>query len=203
MPGPWDGNVHGPFTRASWRGRTAVKRIDGRARGADPRLVTGTFTTAVQVHTALEPHACVAPLGRPAASLHLHLSTQSVGLVRRAGRQAVEPARGSGSRRRRSRRRRLRGQGRDHRRDDRGRRARHEPAARRSAWCSAGRGADRRRQPARDPDHARTARRRQGRPRGPHHGRPRPRRGVHRVGRRGVSPVSCTARRPGGSATST
>ncbi|SNT29433.1 xanthine dehydrogenase YagR molybdenum-binding subunit [Streptosporangium subroseum] len=80
LPGPWNGNVHGPFTRASWRGRTAVKRIEAARGAADPRLVTGTFTTAVQVHTPLEPHACVARWDT-GGDLHLYLSTQSVGLV--------------------------------------------------------------------------------------------------------------------------
>ena len=42
--------------------------------------MTGTFTTAVQVHTPLEPHACVARWDT-GGDLHLHLSTQSVGLV--------------------------------------------------------------------------------------------------------------------------
>ncbi|MER6828148.1 molybdopterin-dependent oxidoreductase [Streptosporangium sp. NPDC000563] len=77
LPGAWNGNVRGPFTRASWRGRTAAKRIEAARRDADPRLVTGTFTTAVQVHTPLEPHACVARWDAE-GDLHLHLSTQTV-----------------------------------------------------------------------------------------------------------------------------
>ncbi|MEU0480922.1 molybdopterin-dependent oxidoreductase [Streptosporangium sp. NPDC006013] len=80
LPGGWHGNVHGPFTRASWRGRTAVKRIETARRDADPRLVSGTFTTAVQVHTPLEPHACVARWDGE-GDLHLHLSTQTIGLA--------------------------------------------------------------------------------------------------------------------------
>ncbi|MER5626293.1 molybdopterin-dependent oxidoreductase [Streptosporangium sp. NPDC002544] len=80
LPGGWHGNVRGPFTRASWRGRTAVKRIEAARRDADPRLVSGTFTTAVQVHTPMEPHACVARWDGE-GDLHLHLSTQTVGLV--------------------------------------------------------------------------------------------------------------------------
>ncbi|WP_440104992.1 molybdopterin-dependent oxidoreductase [Streptosporangium sp. H16] len=80
LPGDWNGNVRGPFTRASWRGRTAVKRIEAARRDADPRLVTGTFTTAVQVHTPLEPHACVARWDDE-GDLHLHLSTQTVGVA--------------------------------------------------------------------------------------------------------------------------
>ncbi|WP_030911487.1 molybdopterin-dependent oxidoreductase [Streptosporangium amethystogenes] len=80
LPGDWHGNVHGPFTRASWRGRTAVKRIETARRDAEPRLVSGTFTTAVQVHTPLEPHACVARWDGE-GDLHLHLSTQTIGLT--------------------------------------------------------------------------------------------------------------------------
>ncbi|MEV4379207.1 molybdopterin-dependent oxidoreductase [Streptosporangium sp. NPDC049644] len=80
LPGDWHGNVRGPFTRASWRGRTAVKRIETARRDADPRLVSGTFTTAVQVHTPLEPHACVARWDGE-GDLHLHLSTQTIGLA--------------------------------------------------------------------------------------------------------------------------
>ncbi|MFF5205682.1 molybdopterin-dependent oxidoreductase [Streptosporangium sp. NPDC000396] len=80
LPGGWNGNVRGPFTLASWRGRTATSRIETARRRADPRLVTGTFTTAVQVHTPMEPHACVARWDAE-GDLHLHLSTQTVGLA--------------------------------------------------------------------------------------------------------------------------
>ncbi|WP_433236784.1 molybdopterin-dependent oxidoreductase [Streptosporangium sp. CA-135522] len=80
LPGGWNGNVKGPFTMAGWRSRTALNRIEAARRRADPYLVTGTFTTAVQVHTPLEPHACVARWDGP-DELHLHLSTQTVGLV--------------------------------------------------------------------------------------------------------------------------
>ncbi|MFG1941312.1 molybdopterin-dependent oxidoreductase [Nonomuraea sp. NPDC048826] len=80
LPGGWNGNVRGPFTRASRRGGTAAERIDDARRRADPRLVTGTYTTAVQVHTPLEPHACVARWDER-GDLHLHLSTQAVAMV--------------------------------------------------------------------------------------------------------------------------
>ncbi|MGV9778919.1 molybdopterin-dependent oxidoreductase [Streptosporangium sp. NPDC003464] len=80
LPGGWNGNVKGPFAMAGWRSRTALNRIEAARRRADPRLVTGTFTTAVQVHTPLEPHACVARWDGP-GELHLHLSTQTVGLA--------------------------------------------------------------------------------------------------------------------------
>jgi xanthine dehydrogenase YagR molybdenum-binding subunit len=80
LPARWDGNVRGPFARASWRSRTAASRIDAARRRADPRLVRGTFSTAVQVHTPLEPHACVARWDAR-GDLYLYLSTQAVGVV--------------------------------------------------------------------------------------------------------------------------
>jgi xanthine dehydrogenase YagR molybdenum-binding subunit len=93
LPGEWNGNVRGPFTRASWRGGTAAKRIDEAGKRSDPRLVTGTYTTAVQVHTPLEPHACVARWDDQ-GDLHLHLSTQSVAAVaaHAAERWKLDPA---------------------------------------------------------------------------------------------------------------
>jgi len=69
MPARWHGNVRGP-TSTSWRGGTAAKRVDLARERRDPRLVSETFTTAVQTHTALEPHVCVASWD-PAGDLHL------------------------------------------------------------------------------------------------------------------------------------
>nr|WP_240973448.1 molybdopterin-dependent oxidoreductase [Nonomuraea sp. FMUSA5-5] len=80
LPGGWNGNVRGPFAGASRRSRTAVNRIEAARRRADPLLVTGTFSTAVQVHTPLEPHACVARWDER-GDLHLYLSTQTVALA--------------------------------------------------------------------------------------------------------------------------
>ncbi|MGR6920046.1 molybdopterin-dependent oxidoreductase [[Actinomadura] parvosata] len=80
LPGGWNGNVRGPFSGASRRSRTAVNRIEAARRRADPLLVTGTFSTAVQVHTPLEPHACVARWDER-GDLHLYLSTQTVALA--------------------------------------------------------------------------------------------------------------------------
>ncbi len=60
----------------SWRGGTAVKRIE-KARDDDGQtLVEATFTTGVQAHTCMEPHGCVARWD--GGDLHLHLSTQAV-----------------------------------------------------------------------------------------------------------------------------
>jgi xanthine dehydrogenase YagR molybdenum-binding subunit len=95
MPTParWHGNVRGP-AGTSWRGGTAARRIAAARERGDDRLVSGTFTTAVQVHTPMEPHACVARWDGDGA-LHLHVSTQSVGLVAEeaAKRWRLEPER--------------------------------------------------------------------------------------------------------------
>ncbi|MFB9252884.1 molybdopterin-dependent oxidoreductase [Sphaerisporangium melleum] len=80
MSAPWNGNVRGPFNRMSKRGRTAAQRVEAARAAGDPGLVAGTFTTAVQVHTPLEPHACVARWDEDGA-LHLHMSTQAIEMV--------------------------------------------------------------------------------------------------------------------------
>ncbi|MFE0645082.1 2Fe-2S iron-sulfur cluster-binding protein [Streptomyces sp. NPDC058877] len=75
----WNGNVRGP-AQLNWRGGRAVKRIlQARAVG-DRRLVEATFTTEPQVHTPLEPHACLASWDGD-GDLHLWVSTQAVGAV--------------------------------------------------------------------------------------------------------------------------
>ena len=81
LPGhaPWQGNVRGP-TRMNWRGRTAARRIAAARERGDGRLVSATFTTAVQTHTPMEPHACVARWD-DRGELHLYVSTQAVGKV--------------------------------------------------------------------------------------------------------------------------
>uniref|UniRef100_UPI000381167C xanthine dehydrogenase family protein molybdopterin-binding subunit n=1 Tax=Nocardiopsis halophila TaxID=141692 RepID=UPI000381167C len=84
LPAPWRGNVRGPATLGLRRG-TAVKRLnDAHARG-DRLLYSAEFTTAVQVHTPLEPHACVAYW--EGGDLYLHVSTQ---YVRGVAREAAE-----------------------------------------------------------------------------------------------------------------
>lgn len=82
MPARWHGNVRGP-TSMSWRGGTAARRVERARRGADPGLFSATFSTAVQVHTALEPHGCVAHW-EPGGDLRLYVSTQAVGAVAEA-----------------------------------------------------------------------------------------------------------------------
>jgi xanthine dehydrogenase YagR molybdenum-binding subunit len=79
LPARWRGNVRGP-TSMGWRGRTALRRIAAARARDDDRLVSATYTTAVQVHTALEPHACVARWD-DGGELHLHVSSQTVRAV--------------------------------------------------------------------------------------------------------------------------
>ncbi|OLT26396.1 xanthine dehydrogenase [Nocardiopsis sp. CNR-923] len=76
LPAPWRGNVRGPFT-LGWRAGTAMKRLRAAERADDPRLVAREYTTAAQLHTALEPHACVADWSTD-ATLNLYMSTQAV-----------------------------------------------------------------------------------------------------------------------------
>jgi xanthine dehydrogenase YagR molybdenum-binding subunit len=94
VPGGWNGtNVRGPISPGSWRGRTAANRLKAAAERADPHLVTGMYTTAVQVHSSMEPHACVANWDEQ-GELHLHLSTQTVGMAAEAAakRWKLKPA---------------------------------------------------------------------------------------------------------------
>ncbi|MFC3995864.1 molybdopterin-dependent oxidoreductase [Nocardiopsis sediminis] len=79
LPGRWKGNLRGP-AGGSLRPGTAVRRIAAAAGDADPRLVLGEFSTAVQVHTPMEPHACVARWDAD-GDLHLHVSTQVVAAI--------------------------------------------------------------------------------------------------------------------------
>ncbi|MDQ3733085.1 MAG: molybdopterin-dependent oxidoreductase [Actinomycetota bacterium] len=79
LPTRWQGNLRGPASM-SWRGGTAARRIESARKAADPRLVSSTFTTAVQVHTPLEPHACVAQWDSD-GDLHLYVSAQAIGVI--------------------------------------------------------------------------------------------------------------------------
>jgi len=91
-PAKWQGNLRGPAA-ASWRAGTAMRRIDEARERGDQRLVSATFTTAAQVHTSMEPHACVARWD-DRGELHLHLSTQAVSMVaaEAAKRWGLKPA---------------------------------------------------------------------------------------------------------------
>ncbi|MBB5131003.1 xanthine dehydrogenase YagR molybdenum-binding subunit [Thermocatellispora tengchongensis] len=98
FPGGWNGregpNVRGPFGAVSHRGRTARARLEAAHLRGDPNLITGTYTTAVQVHTPLEPHACLARWDER-GDLHLHVSTQTLGMVaeKAAKRWRLDPSR--------------------------------------------------------------------------------------------------------------
>jgi xanthine dehydrogenase YagR molybdenum-binding subunit len=82
MPAPWDGNRHGP-SRSPFLGTLAKRRV-GAARADGRRgLVELEFHTAAQLHTAFEPHACVADWTDP-QHLRVWLSTQGVDLMRHA-----------------------------------------------------------------------------------------------------------------------
>ncbi len=80
MPAPWDGNVHGP-SRAPFLGTVAKRRIRSARSEGRRGLVDLEFHTAAQLHTAFEPHACVADWSDP-QYLRVWLSTQGVGAMR-------------------------------------------------------------------------------------------------------------------------
>ncbi|MBV2364431.1 molybdopterin-dependent oxidoreductase [Streptomonospora nanhaiensis] len=82
LPGRWRGNLRGP-SGFGWRGGTAVRRVKDAANRGDRRLVAAVFRTGPQVHTALEPHSCVARWDEH-GDLHLHTSTQAVVAVAEA-----------------------------------------------------------------------------------------------------------------------
>jgi xanthine dehydrogenase YagR molybdenum-binding subunit len=81
-PASWDGNTRRSrgIGLLSWRPRRAEKLIELAHTDPELELVSGTFETADQIHTALEPHAAVARWPEPDA-LEVHVSTQSVDLV--------------------------------------------------------------------------------------------------------------------------
>jgi xanthine dehydrogenase YagR molybdenum-binding subunit len=75
LPARWHGNLRGPVGAFSRRPRKARRLIaEARERG-DRLLVEGRWRTAAQVHTALEPHACVARW--EGETLQVHVSTQA------------------------------------------------------------------------------------------------------------------------------
>ncbi|WP_330932462.1 molybdopterin-dependent oxidoreductase [Spiractinospora alimapuensis] len=80
IPGRWSGNLRRTIGLGSWRAPTAIRRLRAAAKRGDPHLLTAEFSTPVQLHTAMEPHACVAWWDEN-GGLHLHLSTQTVAVV--------------------------------------------------------------------------------------------------------------------------
>ncbi|WP_236700476.1 xanthine dehydrogenase family protein molybdopterin-binding subunit, partial [Allosalinactinospora lopnorensis] len=80
-PARWRGNVRGPAGPSlSWRPGTAMRRLTAARKRENPRLVTGVFSTPVQTHTPLEPHACLAYWDE-SGELHLYVSTQTIGML--------------------------------------------------------------------------------------------------------------------------
>ncbi|GAB3485123.1 molybdopterin-dependent oxidoreductase [Nocardiopsis coralliicola] len=75
LPGGWNGNVRGPTT-LGWRRGTAIRRLAGAHAAGDELLYAAEFTTGVQAHTALEPHACLARW--EGGDLYIDVSTQTV-----------------------------------------------------------------------------------------------------------------------------
>ncbi len=80
LPGQWSGNLRHTTSLGNWRPGTAARRLRAAAGREDPNLVTAEFSTQVQLHTALEPHACVAWWDER-GELHLRTSTQTVGAL--------------------------------------------------------------------------------------------------------------------------
>jgi xanthine dehydrogenase YagR molybdenum-binding subunit len=75
-PAPWKGNLRGPSAAFSTRAKKARSWVAGAREAHDPLLVEGTFRTATQQHTCLEPHAAVARFDGD--RLTVHVSTQAV-----------------------------------------------------------------------------------------------------------------------------
>jgi xanthine dehydrogenase YagR molybdenum-binding subunit len=91
MPAPWKGNVRGP-SRTPFLGTVAKRRVRAARSEGRRGLVELEFHTGVQVHTAFEPHACVADWSDP-QHLRVWLSTQAVEAMRLeiAGHFGLEP----------------------------------------------------------------------------------------------------------------
>ena len=91
-PASWSGNVRGPASAFSQKKKSARRVIDKARAESDPLLFEGTFRTAIQQHTCLEPHAAVARFDGDA--LTVHISTQQVAELRNriAKRFKLDPA---------------------------------------------------------------------------------------------------------------
>lgn len=81
FPTPWHGNVRGPTSSFSHRRRTARRLIESARAANDPLLVDEVWRTSAQVHTAFEPHACVARWD--GETVEVRVSTQAVGHLAR------------------------------------------------------------------------------------------------------------------------
>lgn len=75
LPAPtWKNNLRGPLNMLGRKAKKADKVLD--SLGSNGAIVEGVWSTEVQVHTALEPHACVAHW--EGERLTVHISTQAV-----------------------------------------------------------------------------------------------------------------------------
>jgi len=78
FPGRWRGNLRkNLMVLTASAGRKARRAIEGAEEQNDDALIERRFENAAQVHTTLEPHACVARWDDP-FHLTVHLSTQGV-----------------------------------------------------------------------------------------------------------------------------
>ena len=75
-PARWKQNVRGPSAAFSHKTKMVRSALATAVETSDPLLVKGTFRTAGQSHTCLEPHATVARFDGD--QLTLHVSTQAV-----------------------------------------------------------------------------------------------------------------------------
>jgi xanthine dehydrogenase YagR molybdenum-binding subunit len=75
-PAPWKGNVRGPSSAFSHKGKRCRNAIAAAREARNPLLVEATFRTGTQSHACLEPHASLARFDGD--RLTVHVSTQSV-----------------------------------------------------------------------------------------------------------------------------
>jgi CO/xanthine dehydrogenase Mo-binding subunit/aerobic-type carbon monoxide dehydrogenase small subunit (CoxS/CutS family) len=75
-PVSWKGNVRGPSTPFSQRGKRAKGWLAEARKARNPLLVEETFRVSTQQHACLEPHAAVARFDGD--RLTVHISTQAV-----------------------------------------------------------------------------------------------------------------------------
>jgi xanthine dehydrogenase YagR molybdenum-binding subunit len=87
LPGQWRHNLHKPLiAMTAKKPQEAKRRLAAARQEENPRLVEQTYRTAAQIHTALEPHACVAKW-EDGQHLTVHVSTQA---VHRTGREIAK-----------------------------------------------------------------------------------------------------------------
>ena len=82
FPTPWIGNVRGPTASFAQKASKARRLIAAAKSSGDRLLIEGVWTTQAQMHTAFEPHACVAEF--KGEDLLVHLSTQAAAHVAKA-----------------------------------------------------------------------------------------------------------------------